>query len=232
MSSAPASRSADAAELGSLSRCFQQGITSLDLARRKWAALTVTGRSTLTACVNVQLQLAHVHGTHWAPGFGAVRRGVEARALRDRREAQDRLPPVLEGLEAALANMHAAVSTMRTRLDTASRRLGAEVARDTPLLHTESARQILERSAELASSFDREWNLRRAMAAELLGAPGGVDDSNLYRRAGWEGTARLYLSAWVLEPYLDHDGMEFMLEGLAAEPQYVGSPSPAKRGQG
>ena len=211
-----------ASQHASLARAFQQGVTSLDLARHKWARLSSIGRAALTTCVNCELQLAHVHSEHWAAGCGAARRGAELRALRERREAHSRLRPVLDGLDAATADMGAAVRTMRDRLEAACRVLG-RAASETPLLHTESASQLLSRSEALAAGFESEWRLRRDVAAELLGGGAG-DRGAFYRRAGWEATARIYLSAWMLQPFVDrHDEVELFLEGLAAEP-----PSPGR----
>ncbi len=219
--------------LSVLRRAFQQAITSIDLARHRWIKLSATGRSALTACVNCQLRLAHVHGPRWpaAGGGGIVRSGVELRALRQRREAQDSLPPVLDGLDAAVAGMQAATNSMRERLSAACGVLGEVEARNAPLLHTETGPQLLARAEAMLRAYDTERRLRRAMAREIAGdccghvspaEEGETGDAEaggrLYERAGWESTAKLYLSAWVLSPFLESEVDEIVLESLAAEP--------------
>ena len=88
------------------------------------------------------------------------------------------------------------------------------------------ARQLVARVEATVASFERELQLRRALANALLEGPGADDgdDDDAPPRApgtlpsGWDASARLLLSAWVLEPHLEHEQLDLLLDSVAAEP--------------
>ena len=132
------------AEVLALRRSFKHGFTALDVHRRKWAAVTNTGRKALTCCVNSQSLLGHAESSNWPPAIraSAVRSGVAWRALREQRDAQTALWPVMRELEQIVNGMYRTVAELRARVAAASHVLGEERSRTVPLLHTESADQL------------------------------------------------------------------------------------------
>lgn len=233
-------------ELTSLKRSVRHAFTSLDVSRRKWASLSAAGKDALTACANGQSRLGHAEGAHLfaalkhldagassangasgdrhrrgsSPALmlgSAVRRGVAIRALQERHDSQLAVPPVMRGLEEVVAGMRRIVAELEARVAAAARVLGPERARTAPLVNTESATQLVARAAAMADAFARELSLRRAVTAEVVGA--GREGSAA--RPGWDGAVKLYLSAWVLEPYVEHDVFEALLESLGGDEQPV-----------
>ena len=69
-------------------------------------------------------------------------------------------------------------------------------------------------SAAETAAAARSVGLRAHEAGSVAAALDGI--------AAEDATARVLLSAWVLEPYLDHDTMDLMFASLGA--QQVGSP--------
>ena len=118
----------------------------------------------------------------------------------------------------------AASATLRDKVE-ATR---SEEARRAPLFSgcVENAQQFVVHADALVASFEQELVLRRAVAGELR--YGAVDEQR----------AALYLSAWVLQPYVDLERLELLLVAVAAEadPQtaLLQSPmrSPAARSPG
>jgi len=216
-----------------LRRSVTHAITTLDVCRRKWQALQAPGKAALTRCINGRLMLAHAEGANWPSGFAAVRHGVARRALRERHESEEAVRPVLCGLEDIVRDMRAAATALRDKVAARGRQPlrppGASPA-STPRAGSadsvENARVLIERVETIVSAFERELQLRRAVVAQLTGAGAGDDASSDVRDAstltpGWDADARLLLSAWVLEPYLEHDKLDLTFESMAAEPTPV-----------
>lgn len=209
------------AHVEALRRNFQHGYTSLDVARRKWASYS--GKAALTNCANSRSRIAYAQDAHhWPaslPGAAAVRRGVEARALHELSGARSAAWTVLDGLEDVVAGMHTTVAEMRARLAEASHAVGAERACHAPLVHTESASQLLARADDLIAAFGSELRLRRAVVEELAGRTGQED--------GADGAVQLYLSAWVLEPHLNPEWMDGLFQSVCLD-QAAGRGTPGR----
>ena len=218
------------AELQALRRAVNHTFTTLDVARRKWSKLSSVGKEALTACANGQSRLGHAQGAHLSAAlqrldstaasrcsYSSVRRGVAAYALRERRDAQLAVPPVLDGLEEVAGSMRRAVADLEARVAASTRAIGAERARSTPLVHTETAVQLVARASAMADCFEQELKLRRTVAAQVAG--GGREGAAA--KPGWDGAVKLYLSAWVLEPYIDHDVLDALLPSLGGDEQPV-----------
>ena len=184
------------AELATLRRGFTQAFTSLELGRRTWARLSDDGKRALVSCTNSSLRLAYAEGAHWGAlgRCGEVRRGVALRALRQQQAAQTELQPVMAELEAIVAKMCETTRALGERLGKAAATLGDTRTREAPLFDSGlSAVELLTRLDSIASAYARELELRRALASELASGRAGQE------LAGWEGSARLSLSAWVLQ---------------------------------
>ena len=80
--STPSPRTPRPADDAALRRAATHAFTTVDVCRRKWAALTADGSKALTSSVNGALALTHAEGGDWPKGFGAVRRGLERPAAR------------------------------------------------------------------------------------------------------------------------------------------------------
>ena len=63
----------------------------------------------------------------------------------------------------------------------------------------------------VVAAYEREMALRRSLALELAGGREGEIP------ASGSNAARLCLSAWVLQPYVDLDRLELLLTAVAAE---------------
>ena len=223
------------AELAALRRSVRHAFTTLDVRRRKWRTLSGGGKEALTACANAQARLGHAEGPGWPaglPGSGrggegpaaaAVRRGIALQALRERRDAQLAVVPVLSGLEEVVAGMRRAVAELSTRIDAAARALGPERVRTERLVQTETASQLLERATAMADAFGRELQLRRAVAEELTGR----GREGAAAQPGWSSAVKLYLSAWVLEPYVEYELFDELLSVLGGDE----APSPRSGGR-
>ena len=218
------------AELQALRRAVNHTFTTLDVARRKWNKLSSVGKEALTACANGQSRLGHAQGAHLTAAlqrldstaargrsYSSMRRGVATYALRERRDAQLAVPPVLDGLEEVVGSMRHAVADLEARVAASTRAIGAERARSTPLVHTETAAQLVARASAMADCFEQELKLRRTVAAQVAG--GGREGAAT--KPGWDGAVKLYLSAWVLEPYIDHDVLDALLPALGGDEQPV-----------
>eukprot|EP00900_Chrysochromulina_parva_P026797 jgi/Chrpa1/8751/Chrysochromulina_OHIO_Genome00003535-RA len=218
------------AELQALRRAVNHTFTTLDVARRKWNKLSSVGKEALTACANGQSRLGHAQGAHLTAALqrldstaargrscSSMRRGVATYALRERRDAQLAVPPVLDGLEEVVGSMRHAVADLEARVAASTRAIGAERARSTPLVHTETAAQLVARASAMADCFEQELKLRRTVAAQVAG--GGREGAAT--KPGWDGAVKLYLSAWVLEPYIDHDVLDALLPALGGDEQPV-----------
>lgn len=217
----------EAVAVATLTRNFQLGFTSLDLSRRKWAALSAAGKAALSGVANAETQLdfATAPKAQLLPpcDCSRVRVGLARIATRKRAARRAELIPVFDGLEAVVADLGSNVTRMRERLAQAGESLGAERAARAPLMHGESAEQLLSHASAMLLAFERELELRKAVAVEIAG--GSTPPA---RPARWDATLRLYLSAWVLEPYLEHERLDLLLEGLDAE-AYAPSPQGAGR---
>ena len=188
-----------------LRRAVAHAFTSLDVSRRKWAKQSDFGRHALTACVNALTQLAYADGPHWGAldDCAEMQRLLATRALQRVRSQQAGIDAALESLDETLGSLRNTCSTLRERVDA----LGSDLACGTPLFDgcSESALQFLAHAEALVASFERELTLRRTVAAQLRHT--AVD----------ERTAALYLSAWVLQPYVDTDRLELLLAAVSAE---------------
>ena len=201
-------------------------ITTLDVLRRQWKSHSDAGRKALSGCVNAQLQVGHAEAGSWPAGFQAVRAGVVSRALQMRSEAEGELRPVMAELESVVAKMRAAAEALRAQAEAASsgsgssaatRELPAASLNAPPLLHGESIDRLVRLADEVVRAFESELRQRRTVAAELTGAGDGAAASG----GGWDASARLLLSAWVLEPYVENEKLDLLFDSLAAEPAVV-----------
>ena len=211
------------AETSSLRRGALHAITTLDVLRRKWSLHSDAGRKALSGCVNAQLQIGHAEAGSWPLGFGAVRAGVLSRALQLKRQSESELRPVMEELEAVVAKMKTTAETLREQSESASssrdvdpRQPRASLSTP-PLLHGESIERLVRLADDVVRAFESELQLRRTVAAELAGA-GSAAAAN---GGGWDASARLLLSAWVLEPYIESERLDLLFDSLAAEPAAV-----------
>ena len=217
-------------EINQLRRAVTHAFTSINVARRKWAAQSEGGKQALTACVNGLTQLAYAEGPHWGvlQDCTDMRSLVAVRALRTVCAKQAEVEAALDALAETLSGLTAASALLRERVE-ATR---SDEARHAPLFggcietaqqfgvplrppsckprpHTPttvacSARAVSHAEA-LVVSFEQELALRRTVAAELK--HGAADEQK----------ATLYLSAWVLQPYVDLDRLELLLTAVAAE---------------
>jgi hypothetical protein len=208
-------------ELATLRRNFTHALTTLDVCRRKWQAVGGQGKEALTGCVNSRLKLAHAEGQNWPVGFAAVRQGIMLRAMEQQRASEAAIGPVLQQLEEVVSSMRTAMDTLRTRLRASMRVLGGQ-HHNTALIHGESVASLLARAEEVVHSFGRELQLRRTLVAQLAGIDAQQEQQQEQPQlaaaaAGWDADARLLLSAWVLEPHLDHDRLDLLFDSLAAE---------------
>lgn len=220
------------ADSQALQRAATHTLTTLDVCRRKWAVLSSEGKVALSGCVNAQLKMAHAESGEWPAGFQAVRSGIALCALEQRRESEAAIHPVLEALAALVADMRATSESLCSRVESLTPQHSP--LRAAPLLHSESVDQILARVAEVVRTYERELKLRQSVVAELTGGTsGGGEDHGEYQTApqprgpGWDASARLLLSAWVLEPFIESEHLELLFDSLAAEPTV----SPGRRGR-
>jgi hypothetical protein len=141
------------AEMAALQRSMRHGYTALDVSRRTWAALTTAGKDTLSAYVNAHTKLLHAEGPHWpaAIGTAAVRGGVAARALRERRDAHAALAPLVQRLEEVVADVRRTAAELESRREASERVVGAARANDEALIHSESAGHLGEPSLQRVS---------------------------------------------------------------------------------
>ena len=132
--------------MGALQRSLRHGYTSIDVSRRKWASLSAAGKEALSSCINSQTRLHHAQSPHWPAAIGtpAVRRGVAMRALRERRDAHAAVGPLMRELEDVVADVRRTATELASRLEAATRVLGAERANEEPIIHTESAGRLRE----------------------------------------------------------------------------------------
>ena len=75
------------------------------------------------------------------------------------------------------------------------------------------------------NSFGKEFELRKRMVNEISNS--SIDP--LHIRTGWEQAMRIYLSAWILEPYIFHERINALLEVFNAEEATVGGSSGNRR---
>ena len=224
-------------------RALTHACTTLDVCWRKWRALQAPGKAALTSHVNARLLNVHADTvSSWPKGFAAVRAGVARRAQHEQQTAEEAMAPVMRDLEKVVADMRAAADALRSKVEVlAQQRQPAASFTSPSLAHgsgsaastmdAQTARQLVERVETTVQFFEKELQLRRTVVRELMGEVGGVD--TLYGSEltgprpppGWDASARLLLSAWVLEPHLEHEQLELFFEGLAAEPV----PSPGMR---
>lgn len=224
-------------------RAVTHACTTLDVCRRKWRALQTPGRVALTNHVNGRLLLGHAdRASVWPKGFAGVRAGVAKRALREQYAAEDALAPVMRDLDKVVSDMRTAADALRTKVSmllqqrrpTAllSPSLSPHGGGRAATLDAEGARQLVARVDATVRSFETELQLRRTVVRELTGEVGGPDAPHCSAidgdrlPPGWDASARLLLSAWVLEPHLENDKLDLFFDSMAAE--QVGSP--ARRG--
>ena len=211
------------AETSSLRRGALHAITTLDVLRRKWTLHSEAGRKALSGCVNAHLQVGHAEAGSWPSGFGAVRASVVSRALQLRRKSESELRPVMEELESVVTKMKAATEAFRAQAEAASSSRESDAQEPYaslsthPLLHGESIERLVRLANDVVRAFESELQLRRTVAAELAGACSAAAASG----SGWDASARLLLSAWVLEPYLETEKLDLLFDSLAAEPAAV-----------
>ena len=213
-------------ELATLQRSFSNAFTALDIARRKWAKLGKDGKDALANCVNSQSLHTHLEVADLPSVLQQsvqAHRGVQMQVLRARRNAQVELRSIMGDLEDIVRGMHTTVTELQAKLNVSKRALGVELLSSTRLLHTESAMQLLSRAQAMVSLHDRELKLRQAVVAEVVGS----GRKAALAQSGWDETVRIYLAAWVLEPYLEEGHSALLCEALDAEAR--ASPNPGRR---
>ena len=224
------------ADLNALRRAATHCITTLDVLRRKWQIHSEAGRTALSGCVNARLRFAHAEAGEWPAEFRAVRSGVALRALHQQREAEENVGPVLIALETVVGEMRSANEALRVKAEqvmSGGSRHPHPLLASELLLHGESIERIISRTASVVRAYERELHLRRTIAVELAGvAATGItgeeaDESQpplpprKCQGPGWDVSARLLLSAWVLEPNIEGEQHELVFDSLAAEPSVV-----------
>ena len=177
-----------------LRRDFAHAITTLDVCRRRWQQQQQPGKQALSSVVNARRMQAHAEGSDWPSGFAIVRDGVERRATRDRKAADDAIQPVMQELEAIVADMRKAADGLRGKVEAAARRnirqppaspLAIASPRSAsssprtpapaspapaPVDSAAAAKSLAERIEATVVAFESELRLRRAVVAELTGA--------------------------------------------------------------
>jgi hypothetical protein len=232
------------AELSSLRRSFQQAFTSIELCRRKWAALSEKGKRLLEDCTNACLRLAYAEApteTHWgALGmWEEVRRGVANRALQQQRVSQEAVRSLLQASSAPGPGLCGDRVGSDRSLDCASglrQELEALVARmneSVTALHRRLQESIEAIGSELACG-ERLFNTESSAALlsrldEITAAYStevelrrGVVNTLASGRpsrdlSSWDSGVKLQLSAWVLQPHLDEGSLDLFFEAHAAE---------------
>ena len=213
-SSTLAERRADA-ELAGLRRQFTHGLTALDVSRRQWSVASAAGKAQLTMAINARSCLQHAESADWPPGAMRLRGGVAMSALRQRRSARVALSPLMLELEDIVGRMRSTADSLRERRDAVAMALGEQQTM-VPLIHTEPADRILSHVEAIVSAYERELRLRRSIATELMGIAASNAEQPAAAFGSEDGAARVYLSAWVLEPYLDSElGIDLLLDGLS-----------------
>jgi len=221
-------------------RARARACTSLELGWRKWGKASDEGRAALSACANALTRKAYAEGDAWGPLSDcadvqlrvATHAAAQHRAARDELTlAIDRLAAVVDGMRTAVDALraHAAASAARARgarsdaepsspESSHGRRPGSDVA---------GCEQLARLADRAVRALERELRLRRAIAAEIArGAPSALP-------AFAEKTTKLYVSAWVLQPYVDERWVDEFLAALRSvdEPAPHRSPgrSPASK---
>ena len=121
-----------------LQRSVTHTFTTLDVLRRKWANLGSNGKAALTNLINSRLRLAHAENRLvWPPGLAAVQKGVGLHARQQRQSACASAADAMQGLEKIVADMKAAVATLRTKV--AASGLDAKAA---AILHGQTAERL------------------------------------------------------------------------------------------
>ena len=211
--------------------------TTLDVCRRKWANLSGTGKDALTRCINARLSLAHAEAasSFSAPsslpaGFDLVKKGLTMRALQQRHDAEVDIGPIITSLAKIASDMRAAVDTFRMRVQATARGAAGPGFWMVAVLNGESSERILARAVDAVQGYENELQLRTRVVAAVSGivredhasanaGAGASTSSKLGQHGGpgWDADARLLLSAWVLEPHLDHAQLDVLFNGFAAE---------------
>ncbi|KAL1527153.1 hypothetical protein AB1Y20_015833 [Prymnesium parvum] len=202
-----------------LRRSFTQAFTSLELGRRRWAKLSEEGKRALSHCTNSHLKLHYAEGE---PSASPVRRQLALRALQQQQRSQDEARALLAELEGVLVKMQEAVALLRRRVEQAE--AGRSAVRDAALFPSGlRAGDLLGCLEGFTSAYAREMALRRELVRELCGGWAREDVSS------WESGARLALSAWVMQPYIEDAPMDLFFEEHSAEG--IVSPPSGNRGQ-
>lgn len=116
------------------------------------------------------------------------------RVLREQADAQLAVPALLQELESILLKMHTTAASLRLQLERCDESLGGRRASDSRLFPSGwSSSSLLECLEAFAAAYARELELRRVLAHEICQGRGGGDLNT------WEESARLSLSAWVLQ---------------------------------
>ena len=226
-----AQRAADAG-FNSLRRQVLHALTSIDVCRRQWKTASAAGKQGLQECINARSLFGHAEAVwttaeepSWPIRSATLRRGVATRALQQRSDGKAAVEGALAELEAIVGRMRGAVAKMSASLDAAARSAAlGERARSEALVHTESATAIIARIEAVVAEYDREVQLKRALAVELVKAAStsGLQDARS-ADAGYlddddpDAAVKIYLSAWVLEVYIEADRNDLLFEGLMEE---------------
>ena len=110
------------------------------------------------------------------------------------------MQPILLSLQEIVTAMREASDTLRTKVDACA----AE--------QRTSMQPPLERIQAIVRAFESELLLRQTVVTNLT-STAEADDA-----PAWDERARLLLSAWVLEPYIEHEKLDLFFASVAAEP--------------
>lgn len=177
----------------------QRMATSLELGRKKWAKASQRGRTLLTSIINTRSQLDYVsQSSNWGmlSGFTELRDRVEVSLLSSRRAWAVEMEEVLDELSTIVLAMRAAVDDHSARVNKEAARTGGRPA-------DSSTAPLIAHAYTAVGSFERELALRRDLAREI--------QQPAERLCVTDESARLHMSAWVLEPLASQELIEMVV---------------------
>jgi hypothetical protein len=200
-------------------RATQHALSALLQHQRRWDAYVSESARTLERLANSRTEYEYVscHAPEAFGGFSVLHTRVVEASTRECERHMRKLDEEVSRLADALDGMSSAANAARAAVQAASATLGEEWARTDALFRTAPAARLSALGTVVADEHSREFELKRAIAADLSRAGYAPTREDAAERAR---TRTLSLASWIMQPGLSglgDDSSEHCVRVLNAE---------------
>ena len=201
---------ANSQALPELRRAVGQKLTALEVSNHHWKTRQGQARAVLDNHLSAVTEHVHAEVMAWPPGFAAVQHGVGKGALRKKRECEAAVQPVVHCLNKIVSDMRtSSKSESMPPANAAYDQLATFRQHFIPRAVSCGTRSVGTAAASwwlverIAPAFESALQLWPAFGS------GGGETAPV-----WDAHARLVISAWVLEPNIEHEKLDAIFESL------------------